>query len=194
MRRTPIRTGSVEQQVLDTLLDLYEGRARRPYGLSRVDQRAHAVQAGWHAREQGAPASLVAAALLHDVGHMVHDLGEHPAAHGIDDRHEAVGAAWLARWFGPAVVEPVRLHVAAKRYLCAVEPGYLERLTRDSIESLALQGGPMSGDEVDAFLALPYASDAVALRRLDEAAKDPSAPMPPFESFRDVLLAALRGS
>jgi gamma-butyrobetaine dioxygenase len=92
------------------------------------------------------------------------------------------------------VVEPVRLHVAAKRYLCAVEPGYLERLTRDSIESLALQGGPMSGDEVDAFLALPYASDAVALRRLDEAAKDPSAPMPPFESFRDVLLAALRGS
>jgi phosphonate degradation associated HDIG domain protein len=194
MRRTPIRTESVERQVLDTLLDLYEGRARRPYGLSRVDQRAHAVQAGWHAREQGAPASLVAAALLHDVGHMVHDLGEHPAAHGIDDRHEAVGAAWLSRWFGPAVVEPVRLHVAAKRYLCAVEPGYLERLTRDSIESLALQGGPMSGDEVAAFLALPYASDAIALRRLDEAAKDPSAPMPPFESFRDDLLAALRGA
>jgi phosphonate degradation associated HDIG domain protein len=182
----------LERRVLDTLIDLYDGRARRPYGLSHVDQRAHAVQAGWHARGQGAPATLVAAALLHDVGHMVHDLGEHPAADGVDDRHEEVGAAYLARWFGPATVEPVRLHVAAKRYLCAVEPGYLGRLTRDSVESLALQGGPMSPDEAAAFRARPYWQEAVALRRIDEAAKDPAGPAPTFASFADAIVGALR--
>jgi predicted HD phosphohydrolase len=181
-----------ERLVLDTLVELYDGRARRPYGLSCVDQRAHAVQAGWHALRGGAPATLVAAALLHDVGHMVHGLGEHPAAGGVDDRHEDVGAAWLARWFGPATVEPVRLHVAAKRYLCATEPDYRGRLTRDSVESLALQGGPMSPGEVEAFRARPYRDEAVLLRRIDDAAKDPAGPAVPFASFAGVLVAALR--
>jgi predicted HD phosphohydrolase len=186
------RPSPAAQRVLDELADLYEGRAGRPYGLSRVNQRLHAVQAAWHARQRGGPATLVVAALLHDVGHMVHDLGEHPAAAGIDDRHEEVGAAWLARAFGPAVVEPVRLHVAAKRYLCATEPDYLGRLSRDSVESLALQGGPMSPGEADAFRANEWWRDAVALRRIDEAAKDPLGPQPTFLSFRDELLAALR--
>ncbi len=181
-----------ERRFLDELADVYEGRAGRPYGLSEVNQRLHAVQAAWHARQQGGSPCLVAAALLHDVGHMVHDLGEHPAAAGIDDRHEQVGAEWLARAFGPAVVEPVRLHVAAKRYLCATEPDYLGRLSRDSIASLALQGGPMSPHEVEAFRQRPGWRDAVALRRIDEAAKDPLGPQPAFASFRDELLGALR--
>jgi phosphonate degradation associated HDIG domain protein len=182
----------VETRVLAELADLYEGRAGRPYGLSEVNQRLHAVQAAWHARQLGAAPSLVAAALLHDVGHMVHDLGEHPAAAGVDDRHEEVGAVWLARAFGAAVVEPVRLHVAAKRYLCATEPGYLARLSRDSVESLALQGGPMCATQVDAFRRNPWWRDAVALRRLDEEAKDPRGPQPPFSTFRGELVAALR--
>lgn len=185
-------SASTHADVLEELAELYEGPARRAYGLSEVNQRLHAVQAAWHARRLGAPASLVTAALLHDVGHMVHHLGEHPAAAGIDDRHEEVGAAWLARAFGEGVVEPVRLHVAAKRYLCATEPAYLGRLSRDSIESLALQGGPMSPQEVDTFRRRPRWRDAVALRRLDEAAKDPNGPQPPFASFRDELVAALR--
>jgi phosphonate degradation associated HDIG domain protein len=179
--------------LLEALDEVFELRARGRYGLSDVNQRAHALQAASHARGQGLPAALTVAALLHDVGHMVHDLGEHPAARGVDDQHEVLGAAWLARWFGPAVVEPVRLHVAAKRWLCAVEPGYFERLTRDSVESLALQGGPMSPDEVVAFERLPYWRDAVALRRLDELAKDPDAPTPDFADFRPEILAALRG-
>ena len=179
-------------RVLAELADLYEGRAGRPYGLSEVNQRLHAVQAAWHARRLGGSPCLVAAALLHDVGHMVHELGEHPAAAGVDDRHEDVGAAWLARAFGAAVVEPVRLHVAAKRYLCATEPGYLARLSRDSVESLALQGGPMSPTQVDAFRRNPWWRDAVALRRLDAAAKDPLGPQPPFATFREELVAALR--
>jgi phosphonate degradation associated HDIG domain protein len=186
-------TAPPARALLAALDEVFELRARGRYGLSDVSQRAHALQAGRHAREQGLSAALTVAALLHDVGHMVHELGEHPAARGVDDRHEAVGAAWLARWFGPAVVEPVRLHVAAKRWLCAVEPGYFERLTRDSVESLALQGGPMSPDEVAAFERLPYWRDAVALRRLDERAKDPDAPTPEFADFRGEILAALRG-
>ena len=181
-----------EARVLDALAEIYEGRAGRPYGLSLVNQRLHGVQSGWLARAQGGTPSFVVAALLHDVGHMVHELGEHPAAQGIDDRHEALGAAWLARLFGPAVVEPVRLHVAAKRYLCATEPDYAARLSRDSIESLALQGGPMSAAECAEFERLPYACDAVALRRIDEAAKDPAGPQPEFATFRSEILAALR--
>jgi predicted HD phosphohydrolase len=185
-------TTPAEARVLAELADLYEERAGRPYGLSEVNQRLHGVQAAWHARRLGAAPSLVAAALLHDVGHMVHGLGEHPAAAGVDDRHEELGAAWLARVFGAAVIEPVRLHVAAKRYLCATERGYFARLSRDSVESLALQGGPMSPMEVDAFRRNPWWRDAVALRRLDEAAKDPRGPQPPFPTFREELVAALR--
>jgi phosphonate degradation associated HDIG domain protein len=177
--------------VFDTLADIYDGRAHRPYGLGTVNQRAHAVQAGALALAAGLPAPLVTAALLHDIGHMVHELGEHPAAHGIDDRHESLGADWLARHFGPAVVEPVRLHVAAKRWLCAVDPSYSGRLSRDSVESLALQGGPMSRAEVREFEAMPFWRDAVTLRRIDERAKDPAGPAPAFVGFREVVLAAL---
>lgn len=178
--------------VFDRLADLYEGRARRPYGLAGINQRAHALQSGALARSMRCPRPLVVAALLHDIGHMIHDLGEHPAAHGVDDRHESVGADWLARHFGPAVVEPVRAHVAAKRYLCAIDPGYAKRLSRDSLESLHLQGGPMSPAEVVAFQAGAHWQDAVALRRIDDLAKDPTAPLPAIESFRDDVLAVLR--
>jgi phosphonate degradation associated HDIG domain protein len=176
----------------DELLGIYDGRATGRYGLSSVNQLQHALQAATMAEANGEPASLIVAALLHDVGHMVHDLGEDPARAGIDDRHEELGAAWLADRFGPAVVEPVRLHVPAKRYLCAVEPDYFARLSEDSVRSLALQGGPMSADEVAAFRANPHHAAAVRLRRLDEAAKDPAAVTPSFAHFLRYLDAADR--
>lgn len=176
------------------LADLFEGRARRPYGLAGINQRAHALQSGALARSMRSPRPLVVAALLHDIGHMIHDLGEHPAARGVDDRHEALGADWLADFFGPAVVVPVRQHVAAKRYLCAVDPSYLRRLSRDSLESLRLQGGPMSPAEVVAFQARVHWQDAVALRRIDDLAKDPTAPLPAFHTFREDVIALLRPS
>jgi phosphonate degradation associated HDIG domain protein len=181
-----------ESQAVEELVELYEGRARRRYGLAHVDQLAHAVQSASHARARELPAALIVAALLHDVGHMVHDLGEHPAAAGIDDRHEHVGADWLALRFGPAVVEPVRLHVEAKRYLCATDAGYAGRLTPDSIESLALQGGPMNASETKAFEARPFATDAVTLRLIDDLAKDPAGPCPAFGDFRHEIVLALR--
>lgn len=187
------QTSMQEQQVIDELSAIYESRAHGQYGLTLVNQRAHAVQSGYHARAQGLPASQIVAALLHDIGHMIHDLGEHPAARGVDDRHEDLGAAWLATRFSPAVSEPVRLHVAAKRYLCTVEADYRSRLSDDSIESLALQGGDMSASEQAAFEAEAYQWEAMTLRRIDELAKDPLGPMPAFSEFHSVILKALRG-
>jgi predicted HD phosphohydrolase len=181
-----------KQTALDCLTAIYDGRATGQYGLTLINQRAHAVQSGYHARAQGLPAAIVVAALLHDIGHMVHDLGEHPAALGIDDQHETIGADWLKRYFGPDVTEPIRLHVAAKRYLCTVEPGYFDSLSDDSIESLALQGGKMSEAEVAAFTREPYWEGALALRRIDERAKDPNGPMPQFGAFAlEILLTAV---
>lgn len=169
--------------IREQLLSIYGARATRRYGLASVNQLQHALQSAVRAEAQGHPPSLIVAALLHDIGHMIHDLGEDPSADGIDDRHEWRGAEWLAERFVAAVAEPVRLHVSAKRYLCAVEPGYFDRLSSDSIRTLALQGGPMSAAEVAEFRAEPSMADAVALRRIDESAKDPLATTPPFEHF-----------
>jgi gamma-butyrobetaine dioxygenase len=140
------------------------------------------LQAGALAERCGATGAVVAAALLHDVGHI---LG--PESATTDAHHEARGAAYLAHWFGPEVCEPVRLHVAAKRYLCAVEPAYHARLSEASRHSLKLQGGPMSMAEARAFEASAAGDAAVAVRRWDDAAKDPSAITPTFEHFRPLL-------
>jgi phosphonate degradation associated HDIG domain protein len=157
-----------------------------------VTQLQHALQAAWSAEQAGCDAALVTAALLHDIGHLVHDLGENPAEEGIDDRHEELGQAWLTAWFGPEVTEPVRLHVAAKRYLCATEPGYFERLSPDSVLSLSLQGGPMGPEEAAAFRALPQAEAAVRLRRFDEEAKVKDMETPPVAHFLPQVAACLR--
>ena len=165
------------------LLDIFVGRATKRYGLSAINQLQHALQAAALAEKDEAPAATVLASLLHDVGHMIHQLGEDPAARGVDDVHEELGARWLAERFGPAVSEPVRLHVAAKRYLCTVESDYFGKLSPDSVRSLKLQGGLMSANELKAFRANPYHAEAVRLRRYDEAAKDPRATTPDFDHY-----------
>ena len=165
------------------LLEVYAGRATRRYGLSAVNQLQHALQAAHHAEAEGRTPATVLASLLHDVGHMIHELGEDPAGRGIDDVHEELGAKWLAKHFTPDVVEPVRLHVAAKRYLCATESDYFGKLSPDSVRSLNLQGGLMSADEVEAFRRRPFYAEAVQLRRYDEAAKDPHATTADFDHF-----------
>jgi [1-hydroxy-2-(trimethylamino)ethyl]phosphonate dioxygenase len=171
------------EDIAARLVDVLEGKGQRRYGLSGVNQLQHALQAALLAEHAGCTPALIVAALLHDIGHMVHGLGEDPAADGVDDRHESLGQAYLARFFGPDVCEPVRLHVAAKRYLCGTEQDYFARLAPDSVRSLALQGGPMSDEEAAAFRALPYAADAVTLRRFDEAAKVKDLATPPVAHF-----------
>src|SRR3979490_2303448 len=165
------------------LLDIFVGRATRRYGLSEINQLQHALQAATLAESDGAPPATVLASLLHDVGHMIHQLGEDPAGRGVDDVHEELGARWLAERFGPEVSEPVRLHVAAKRYLCTVESDYFGKLSPDSVRSLKLQGGLMSADEMAAVRGNPHPAEAVRLRRYDEAAKDPRATTPAFDHY-----------
>jgi phosphonate degradation associated HDIG domain protein len=177
-------------QALETMIgEIIEGKGHRLYGLSAINQRAHALQAAWLAERAGHDAALITACLLHDIGHMVHDLGQDPAKDGIDDKHEDLGHAWLARWFGPEVTEPVRLHVAAKRYLCAAEPDYFSKLSKDSVRSLTLQGGPMSAAELAEYRSSPYAEAATTLRRFDEAAKVKDFATPPVAHFLSYVAA-----
>jgi predicted HD phosphohydrolase len=133
---------------------------------------------------------MVMACLLHDVGHMVHDLGEAPAELGVDDRHEELGAIWAARHFVPGVSEPIRLHVLAKRYLCTVDPSYQAGLSKDSQISLVLQGGRVSEAEQASFLGEVHAQDAIALRQIDELAKVPGAVTPTIDEILARHLAA----
>jgi len=174
---------------VDRLLQLLAEKGTRQYGEEKVSQCEHALQSAALAEHEGAAGTLVVAALLHDIGHLLYD-GERPAARGIDDRHEELGAAYLAQAFGPAVAEPVRLHVPAKRYLCATDPGYFGRLSAASVRSLELQGGPFTVPDASAFLALPYADDALRVRRWDDFAKIPGHRSPDLQHYRTALLAA----
>jgi phosphonate degradation associated HDIG domain protein len=190
--RTELDASTGTPSLREELRRIYAGRATRRYGLSLVSQLQHALQSAARAERAGDPAALIVASLLHDIGHMIHDLGDDPAARGIDDVHEELGARWLAARFDAAVAEPVRLHVAAKRYLCAAEPDYFGRLSADSVRSLALQGGPMAPQEMAAFDWGPHAEAARRLRRYDEAAKDPKADTPGFEHFLRYVDACAR--
>ncbi len=174
------------------IAELIELKADGQYGLADINQRQHALQSAWLAERAGCSDALIAAALLHDIGHMIHNLGEDPAKAGVDDEHERLGYEYLASMFDPEVTEPVRLHVAAKRYLCATEADYFAKLSKDSILSLSLQGGPMSPEEIAAFEAVPGYADAVQLRRFDEQAKVKGLETPPAAHFMRYVERCIR--
>jgi len=169
------------------LFELFNKGGGAAYLGEAVTQREHAVQCARLAEQANALPAWVAAALLHDVGHIVGLVTDRALV--TDDRHEEVAAAWLARWFGPDVTEPIRLHVPAKRYLCAVEAGYQADLSAASQHSLRLQGGVMTPDEVAAFEAGPHARAAAAVRRWDDQAKVPGLATPDLERYRPLLAA-----
>jgi len=168
---------------VETIGELFAGPGARDHLGEPVPIGEHMLQAGALAEAAGAESPLVAAALLHDIGHL---LGED------EDRHGEAGANWLGQWFGDAVTEPVRLHVAAKRYLCVVDAGYFERLSAESVRTLSLQGGPMTAPEVATFEALPFSRDAAAVRRWDDRAKDTAVTAPRFAHFAPLLQALVR--
>ena len=158
-----------------------------------VSQLQHAVQGAILARSEQGNSEAVAAALLHDIGHfLMADAAQDEGNRDRDLRHETVGANWLSHAFVPEVTEPVRLHVPAKRYLCATEPGYWEDLSEGSKISLRKQGGPMNKNEVAAFAMLPGYEAALQLRRIDDRAKVVGLATPPMGSFTEDLLAALK--
>ena len=177
---------------VQVIADLFASEGAADYLGEDVTQAVHMLQAADLAERAGAAAPLIAAALLHDVGHFTGTITGRDLMRGTDNRHSDQGAQWLTQWFGPEVTEPVRLHVDAKRYLCATEPGYLELLSSASVYTLGVQGGPMHGAELADFAAGPYAADACQVRRWDDAAKDSEAPVPSFDHFRPVLRDLLR--
>ncbi len=162
---------------------LFKERGSAWYGGEAVSQLEHALQAALFAERESAPPALIVAALLHDVGHLLHDFPEDAADHGVNDRHEDLATTWLQSRFGPEVVEPVGMHVAAKRYLCVADRDYFAQLSPASQQSLQLQGGPMSSDAVIEFEQHPFFADAVRLRRWDDRAKVAGMVTPPLESY-----------
>ena len=173
-------------------LDLFRQKGHSEYGGEPVTQLEHGLQAAALAIRDGADDSLIAAALLHDVGHLLHDLPDDAPDHGVDDIHEQIGAEWLAARFTPEVAEPVRLHVPAKRYLCAVDSWYYSRLSESSKTSLALQGGPMTESEAQLFEHNPHYGAAVRLRRWDDEAKVPGAPTPTLDDLAHLMRGSLK--
>lgn len=174
---------------LDEIGRLFRDRGDRMYAGEPVTQLQHALQSAHLAEQAGAAPALVVAALLHDIGHLVNDQGDTPTLRGIDDRHEYVAVPFLRALFGPAVLQPIRLHVDAKRYLCARGDGgisgaeYWAGLSIDSKRSLELQGGIFSEAAADAFIAQPHAADGVRVRRWDDRAKQPDAATPPLSHY-----------
>ncbi|HVS76371.1 MAG TPA: HD domain-containing protein, partial [Steroidobacteraceae bacterium] len=131
----------------------------------------HGLQAAHFAELAGERDAVIAAALLHDIGHLIATVPDDINEWTVDARHEATGARWLEEWFGAEVADPVRLHVRAKRYLCATDPAYFSQLSPASVLTLKLQGGVMSAQELASFEAEPGYRDAVAVRRCDDRGK-----------------------
>lgn len=179
--------------VVERIRALFAERGNSQYGGEAVTQLEHGLQAAWLAEQDGAAPSLIAAALLHDIGHLLHNLPEDAPETGIDDVHEALGERWLKRHFPPEVSEPVRLHVAAKRYLCAVEPEYEAALSGPSRHSLMLQGGPYDAAGVRQFEAEPLYRECVRVRRWDDQAKVAQLETPDLEHFLGFVRTALTG-
>lgn len=163
------------------LAALIDGMADLPYGGERVDQRTHALQCAALAAEARADDELVVAAALHDVGRAA------DVARRYRGPHEQAGAAFAREHLTERVAWAIERHVAAKRYLVAVDPAYHDGLSEASVRSLRVQGGPMTPDEVAAFEAWPWSGDAVALRRWDDLAKDPDGPVLPLTDLLDRL-------
>ena len=171
---------------------LFARKGGREYDGEGVTQLEHALQTAALAERAGAAPALVAACLLHDLGHLLNDQGETPTLRGVDDLHQYAALPFLRGTFGDDVLEPIRLHVDAKRYLCATRDGYFEALSADSKRSLVLQGGAYTPNDAAAFIARRFADDAVKLRLWDDLAKAKGAPTPPLAHYVPALEAVLR--
>ena len=170
-------------EVVEEIRRLFKERGDSEYGGESVTQLEHALQAATMAERDGGSPETISAALLHDVGHLLHDLPDDAPEDGIDDVHERLAHKWLCNFFGPEVTEPVRLHVAAKRYLCSVDPSYRNILSEPSLLSLELQGGLLGPEEQEEFENHQLFEEVILVRRYDDRAKDPTMKTPDLEHF-----------
>jgi phosphonate degradation associated HDIG domain protein len=167
----------------EDIAQLFGARGAEQYSGEPVTQLEHALQTAALAEAEGAEDELVTAALLHDLGHLLHDLGQSPTLRGVDDVHQYRAIPFLRALFAQPVLGAISGHVDAKRYLCATRPGYLAALSEDSRRSLQLQGGIFSAEEAETFIARPGAAQAVRLRVWDDLAKVDGLPTPPLAHF-----------
>lgn len=170
-------------QIVDEIRIFFNEKGNAMYAGEPVTQTEHALQAAYAAEQAGESPELIVAALLHDIGHLLHKHDENCATEGIDDLHENIGAQWLVQYFPLSVTEPIRLHVSAKRYRCATDAQYHSQLSPASVLSLQLQGGPFDPTEIETFENNRWSTSALRLRSWDEAAKISGEETPELEYF-----------
>ncbi|MEL7467300.1 MAG: HD domain-containing protein [Pseudomonadota bacterium] len=180
-------TPPTHDTIVPLLSEIFTRRGAEEYLGEPVTISEHMLQCAQLAEDAGASEEIIVAALLHDVGHFTHDFPTDAADQGIDSRHEEAGAKILEAFFPQIVVDGVRCHVAAKRYLCATDPDYFGNLSDASVQSLHLQGGPMSDDEVRAFERIPGYRDIVQIRVWDDLGKIPEAPTSGFDHYAPMI-------
>ena len=187
-----IRPAEKPTDIIDFLQDLFSRRGAEAYMGEPVTMSQHMEQSAACAEADGAPDTLIAAALLHDVGHFVGDFPLDSLENGIDNIHEEIGARLLANYFPAEVTEPIRLHVPAKRYLCAVDENYRQQLSPASVQSLMVQGGPMNPSEVAEFESNAHHQAAVRVRVYDDDGKVAGLDIRPFAEYHDLLRSLLK--
>ena len=180
-------TEITSQNVVDLIEDIFLRRGAESYLGERVTMAQHMLQTAQCAEEAGADSAQIVSALLHDIGHYKNEIPESSLAKGVNNFHEEAGANFLEEYFPASVIEPVRQHVEAKRYLCAVRPEYFMRLSPASINTLNLQGGPMNEKEIEEFENNDYLDHCINLRYWDEKAKDPERKCASFSYYRSLI-------
>lgn len=178
--------------MVQKIIDLFNEKGDSLYGGEAVTQMEHALQAATFAKKHKASDALITASLLHDIGHLLHALPDDAPDHGVDDLHEELAAVFLEKYFIKEVVEPAKLHVQAKRYLCFVDANYYNTLSEPSRQSLALQGGIMNAEEAADFEKYENYKEAVLLRTWDDLAKDPLMQTDIIESFAPYIANTLK--
>ncbi|MEY3507580.1 MAG: hypothetical protein RIR44_812 [Bacteroidota bacterium] len=178
--------------MVQKIVDLFNEKGHSLYGGEAVTQMEHALQAATFAKKNNASDALITASLLHDIGHLLHALPDDAPDFGVDDLHEELAALFLEKYFIKEVVEPAKLHVQAKRYLCFVDAGYYNTLSEPSRQSLALQGGIMNAEEAAEFEKYENYKEAVLLRTWDDLAKDPTMQTDPIEAFAPYIANTLK--
>lgn len=181
------------ETIVPFLADIFERRGSEAYLGEPVTMAQHMLQGATMAETQGLPEDVIVAALLHDIGHFTSEFGTYHPDDTEDRHHEDAGAEVLSDFFPSVVIDCVKYHVAAKRYLCATRPNYFDRLSEASVHTLSLQGGPMDADEVAAFEANPNLKKIIQVRYLDEAGKRPDMETPSFSHFAPMVQRVVDG-
>lgn len=178
--------------MVHTIIQLFKEKGHSEYGGESVTQLDHALQAATLALHDNASNYLITASLLHDIGHLLHELPDNAPDHGIDDVHESLAYQYLSTYFPDEVVIPIKLHVEAKRYLCYKSEAYYNQLSETSKISLQLQGGIMTDIEIIEFESNAFFNDAIKLRKWDDLAKNPMMITPNIDFFQTYIQNSLK--